>query len=227
MIPGRSTGEAGPPARRRARAVPSRAILGAALAALALAHPSRAQPGPFAALRSGYGLPLGDAVAGSRLSDAVGRQIPLWLDAGWRLDERLALALFAQYGFGTGMACAAGADCTASVIRFGAEVLYRFLPDAPFDPWAGAGVGWEISRTKSSASGLETRTTAQGFELVDLQAGGDWRVAPRLTVGPWASLSLARYGSLETTTPLGSQPDVSGKTWHLWLQLGLMGRYDF
>lgn len=202
-------------------------ILGAALVALAAAHPARAESGPLVALRSGYGLPLGEAVAGSRLSDAVGGQIPLWLDAGWRLDERLALALFAQYGFGSGMTCAGGASCTASVIRFGAEVLYRFLPQAAFGPWAGAGVGWEISRTKSSASGLETRSTFHGFEIVGLQAGGDWRASPRLTVGPWASLSLARYGSMETTTSLGSQPDTSGKALHLWLQLGLMGRFDF
>ncbi len=202
-------------------------LAGAALLALALARPAAAESGPFAGLRSGYGLPLGDAVAGSRLSDAVGGQVPLWLDAGWRFDERLALALFAQYGFGTGMACAGGASCTASVIRFGAEVIWRFLPDARLGPWAGAGVGWEIARTRSAASGLETRSTLQGFEILHVQGGGEWRAAPGFAVGPWVSLSLARYGSLETTTPLGSQPDVSGKTIHLWLQLGLMGRYDF
>jgi hypothetical protein len=205
-----------------------RRLLGAALVTLALAHPARGgESGPFAALRAGYGLPLGDAVAGARLSDAVGRQVPLWLDLGWRFDERLALALFGQYGFAGGMGCGAGASCTGSTVRFGAEILYRFLPDSTFDPWAGAGVGWEMARTSSSASGLETRSTFQGFELANLQAGGDWRIAPRFTAGPWVSLTFARYGSLETTTPLGSQPDVSGKAFHLWLELGLMGRFDF
>lgn len=204
-----------------------RALAGAALVALALARPAGAEPGPLAALRAGYGLPFGDAVAGARLSDAVGAQVPLWLDLGWRLDERLALALFGQYGFGTGMACAGGASCSASGIRFGAEVLWRFLPEASFGPWAGAGVGWEMAWARSSTSGLESRSTFQGFELANLQAGGDWRIAPGLAVGPWAALSFARYGSLETTTALGSQPDVSGKSLHLWLELGLMGRFDF
>ncbi len=202
-------------------------FLGAALLALALARPAHAGSGPLVALRAGYGVPIGDAVAGAKLSDSVGGHFPLWLDLGWRFDERLALGLFGQYGFGAGMACAAGASCTSSVIRVGAEVLWRFLPDATFCPWAGAGVGWELSRTRSTASGLETRSTFQGIELAGLQGGGDWRVAPRLAVGPWVALSLARYGSLETTTPLGSQPDVSGKALHLWLELGLMGRFDF
>jgi len=202
-------------------------LLGAALVALALARPARGEDsGPFAAVRAGYGLPLGDAVAGARLSEAVGRQVPLWLDLGWRLDDRLALALFGQYGFAGGMACAAGASCSASTIRFGAEVLLRLQPDSVFGPWAGAGIGWEIAWTSSSVSGLETRSTFQGLELVDLQGGGDWRVAPGFTIGPWAALTFARYLSLDTTTPIGSRSGVSGKSFHLWLELGLMGRLD-
>lgn len=200
-----------------------------AAAALALVQPARAgEPGPSIALRTGWAIPIGDAVAGARLSTSVGTQIPFWVDLAWRFDDRLAAGLFGQVGIATaGMGCASGASCSAYVLRVGAEILYRFLPGAAFRPWAGAGAGYETARARSALSGLETHTTFKGWEVLILQGGGDWSLAPGFAVGPWAALSVGRYLSQETVTPLQTQPDVSGKATHLWLQLGLKGGFDF
>ncbi len=60
--------------------------LGAAVAAaavLALAGPARGgeESGPSLGARVGYGIPLGDAMAGVSLGDVVSGQIPLQIDA--------------------------------------------------------------------------------------------------------------------------------------------------
>ena len=39
--------------------------------------------------------------------------------------------------------CPAGSSRSASDVRLGVNFLYHLVPGAPFDPWAGIGVGYE------------------------------------------------------------------------------------
>jgi hypothetical protein len=62
---------------------------------------------------------------------------------------------------------------------------------------------------------------AGGFELANLQIGGDLRVARRIEVGPFLSGSLGSYRSIEATQEVGpSHP------FHGWVVIGARGVYD-
>ena len=48
-----------------------------------------------------------------------------------------------------------------------------------------------------TADGANTNMSigANGFEFLTLQGGGDYRSSPQFSLGPFASLSLARYST--------------------------------
>ena len=112
-----------------------------------------------AALRSGYGIPLGKATADATadMSEATAGQIPIWLDLGARIKERVFLGASFSYGFGFlgseySEACqqqAAGTEdlritCTSTDVRLGATALYHFGPQSEIhddrDDGTGRGV---------------------------------------------------------------------------------------
>lgn len=48
--------------------------------------------------------------------------------------------------------CTSGVNCSAHDIRVGANIHYHVHPAATFDPWIGAGMGYEVHA--ESTSGL-------------------------------------------------------------------------
>jgi hypothetical protein len=187
-------------------------------------------------LRTGYALPLGSAIGGSGnndLSNAFSGVVPIWIDAGYRITPSFYVGGFFQYGVavlssaqGNGLiGCGQnGISCSGSDIQFGAEAHYHFLPGGFIDPWVGLGLGYEFANISASAGTQSESSSFGGFQFLNVQAGGDFKLLPALGIGPFVMLSLDEYGSCSTT------PDTScsipNKAVHEWLTLGVRGVYD-
>lgn len=179
--------------------------------------------------RSGYGIPMGDALKDKKMSDGVDGMIPIWIDAGYRINPNLFAGVYFQYGLVSvaDKACGSGADCSASDIRIGLQGQYHIMPDASFDPWVGLGVGYEMLKSSAEAGGSKFSRTMSGFEFANLQAGADFEVAPGFGVGPFISFSLGQYSSSESDpNPTNESSDIKDKAMHQWLLLGVKGSYS-
>lgn len=174
--------------------------------------------------RLGYGIAMGDAAEGLEMGDFVSGQIPLWLDVGYRIMPALMVGGYLQYGFGilggdVSDACdATGADCSASVVRLGAQGQYHFMPWEAVDPWVGLGIGYEWA----SQSIGDASFGARGFEFLNLQGGADFAVADGLAVGPFLSFSLGQYS---TSWVEDESSDIEETAMHQWLTFGVRGTF--
>jgi len=132
------------------------------------------------------------------------------VDAGYRIDKTLFVGAYFQYAIGSEnyafptVSCFSPVDCSARSIRAGLEASYHYLPDTWYDPWVGAGLGYEWSSVSLSnghagpGSGFDRiDLAASGFELVNLQAGLDIHVTSQFSVGPFASFSVNRYDHID------------------------------
>jgi hypothetical protein len=219
------------------------------------AAPAFADGGPTGielGLRAGYALPFGNASGGgsstttttngttvtttgggSSLSDGVSGQIPLWVDAGYRITPNFYVGGFLQYGFafipnnsttGCGQS---GVSCSGHDVMFGVDAHYHVMPAAPFDPWVGLGFGYEILTFNLSQGSQSADVSASGWQFVNFQVGGDYHVTPSFGVGPFVALSLGQYSSASTSSGATSTSnDIPNKAMHEWLTFGLRGVYD-
>ena len=187
--------------------------------------------------RVGYGLPAGSVAQGTSLASVDTAMTSFWIDAGWRFSRHLFVGAFAQLGvveldhgaFGGGCNDPSN-DCTARDWRFGVEAHWHFAPGRAFDPWVGLGVGYEIHSLSVDASGATAPTATpvaatkeKGFELADLQVGGDFRLAPHVGLGPFAAVTLGQFSSC--TSDAGDCA-LGGKAFHAWLLGGVRGVFD-
>jgi hypothetical protein len=195
-------------------------MVGAVLAAVVFPTASHAQ---FQlGLRLGYGLGMGDYQKDFSMSDSAKSQIPLQLDAMYKVTPEIAVGAYVSYGFAqpgglTKEVCdLPGADCSFSTLRLGAQAAYTFTKVSPtFVPWAGVGLGWE-SVSYDFGGGSESAT---GFEFLNLQVGGDYKVAPKFAVGPYAQFSIGQYSN-------DAGASIEQKAMHEWLSFGLRGKFD-
>ncbi len=205
-------------------------MVGAVVAAVAIPTASHAQ---FTlGLRLGYAPAMGDMAKSAdgstswKMSDFVGSQIPLQFDAMYRFTPEWAAGLYFSYGFGqvTGTAkdlCnSLGEDCSASAMRFGVQGTYTFTTVSPtFVPWAGLGIGYETVTLKESIGGASGTTDFSGWEYLNLQLGGDYKVNPKFAVGPYVMFSLNQFSNIEGNS-------IPEKSMHEWFHIGLRGKFD-
>jgi hypothetical protein len=210
--------------------------------------PPRPDSGLSLGFRTGYGIPMGDVGAiesGSDtavLSDGIRGMIPLVFELGYRLNPHFYLGGSLQYGFGfvneeKSPECDDGdQDCSINDIAFGLMGRYHVSPGAPFDFWAGLGVGYEIlSINASSTEGgqkVEANADLEGFQFMVLELGGNLAASPTLSVGPFASFSMGSYSSWSANLSTGSRRmsttgDIARTSMHQWLTMGLRGQFDF
>ncbi len=201
------------------------------------AHAQTAHPPDTAGLdlgiRIGYAIPFGDISgdAGNGLASRVSSAVPLIFEVGYRFDAAFTVGALFQYGFlqVNDNFCGANADCSGSVARLGVEGLYHVDLGKPFVPWVGLGTGYEWGSINASNALGNASESANGWEFLTLQAGGDVRLppAPEIAVGPFVSFSIARYGSgsgqFGNTTFSG---DITNPAVHEWLQIGLRGAFS-
>jgi hypothetical protein len=210
-------------------------------AALALAAPSAASAQMSLGARLGLAFPMGDAFEepisgeGQALSDGISSAIPLQLEASWRVSPDLAVGGYFSYGFGRvpdeaagGVCDIPGVDCTGRTIRLGVQAIYSFnRPGTTFVPWLGAGIGYEWASLEAEAVGIKATYGFSGFELLNLQAGGDYKVSPQLSVGPFLQLGIGRYSNAELEMTGEPTEDIPmDETFHQWLSFGVRGRFD-
>jgi opacity protein-like surface antigen len=215
--------------------------LAAAIASVCLfSTPARAEDTGFeAGLRVGYGIPLGDAVANGKLSDAIEGQFPFIIDVGCRVIPNLFVGLYGQYGFAWARGdnadvCDSSGDisCSAHDIRLGIEAQFHFRPRQDLDPWIGIGLGFEWLSASIESGSTELSSTLSGFEFFNLQAGLDIAVAEHFYLGPFLNLSLAQFSSLSVECSsvscngqFGVSGDIEDKAMHEWLLIGVRGAY--
>jgi hypothetical protein len=176
-------------------------------------------------LRLAYALPMGSLSEGVDLGDAVSGVIPLQVDALYRINGRYAVGAYAGYGFAfiKDAACGNDASCSGSVLRLGVEGIVRFAVAGSFIPWVGAGLGYESLKVKASMGATSTTTNTSGFELLNLQGGGELVTAPDFAVGPFVSLSIGQYRSISLN---GTGVDIPNKGIHEWFQIGIRGVFS-
>ncbi len=170
--------------------------------------------------RVGYGFAMGDVGGTLSMSDWVKSQVPLQLDALVRLTPAFGVGGYFSYGFGqTGDACDfPGADCTARVTRVGAQATWSFV-GMRFLPWIGAGIGYEWNKLDDGTE----EATFKGWEYLNLQAGGDYKVSDQLSVGPYVMFALGQYDEVDDG---GASVSIPDKKMHEWLSFGLRGKLD-
>ena len=213
-------------------------MLGAVLAAVALPTASHAQ---FTlGLRVGYAIASGDAYSeggqSAKMSDGVKSQVPIQLDAGYRLTPEFTLGAYFSYGFGQvggsfkDTCDAIGLDCSAKGYRLGLQGTYAFTKVSPsFVPWVGAGTGWEWASATAEGFGLKQEDSFSGWEFLNLQVGGDWKLSPQFALGPYVMYSLGQYSS--GTMKFTGDPDINvfdtaDKEMHSWFSFGVRGKFD-
>jgi hypothetical protein len=203
-------------------------MIGAVTAALLLPAASHAQFTLGA--RVGYGFGLGDVADTTtgplEMSDWNEGQVPIQLDALFRLSPQLALGAYASYGFAvTGDVCdELGADCDGSgVTRVGLQAIYTLATTGTLAPWFGVGAGYEWNTLDDGFNDV----TYKGWEYLNLQAGGDFRVGQQFWVGPYVMFSLGQYSDVESEGVSGIfDEEIADEAMHQWLSFGLRGKFD-
>ena len=116
--------------------------------------------------------------------------------------------MFFQYAFAQGPSTCGdfGIDCSGSVKRLGVQGIYRCCMPGVFVPWFGAGLGYEWM----TASVGTLDVAFHGFEFLNLQLGGEFRVSPQVGLGPYLGLSVARYDG--GSTSLGGERTSTSTT---------------
>jgi outer membrane protein W len=199
-------------------------MLGAVAMALALPTISHAQFSIGA--RLGFAPAMGDAAKDEPLKDLVNSQVPLQLDAMYRVSPQLSAGLYFSYGFGQLNSDFADfcdyfeVDCSARSMRVGVQAHYAFGSQSQqFLPWAGAGLGMEWMTVKASAGGTSESIDVSGLEFLNLQAGADYRVSDQFSIGPYLQFSVGQYSKVDGES-------ISEKAMHQWFGFGLRGKFD-
>ena len=189
----------------------------------------RWRPGIGAGFRLGYALPMGKA-GGAKFKESVNGMIFLWGDVGYWPIPHLFVGLYLTPGY-VFPDCDGFDSCSGWDLRFGPQVIGRFLPFHEVTPWVGVGAGYEMLWTKRSNDALKYNTSARGLELLNLQAGVDVRSRGQF-LGIFLSFSLGKYSSgkykLEDKSggALGGEVDVEDSDNHSWLAIGAHGSFE-
>lgn len=197
-------------------------------------EPHRRENGLELGARLGFGLGLGSVFdqEGATMSDNVGSQIPVVVDIGYRINRNFYVGGYGQYGYGIVSDDRCGKNnitCSAQSYRIGINAHYHFMPDAAFDPWIGIGTGYEWLHKNMEQGSNSQAATLSGFEIVNLQVGGDYHLSRHASIGPFAQFALGQYSNAAASV---NGQDVPGDTsiqktaLHEWLTFGVKGTFD-
>jgi hypothetical protein len=182
------------------------------------------------AVELGYAFPFGSLERGSDQADVVYGIVPLSVEAGYKLNSRVALVIHGGYAFGIPKLCATASDCEASlghdvVLAGGARFVLPRLGPVGFQ--LRATFGYEWFRSELSDSGVSSARDYRGPLLTSLQVSGNLGSDNR-SIGLFAALSYGIFSHRELETPAfttGSLVDRASA--HAWLSVGLRGALSF
>ena len=214
------------------------AVSSTLIASNAFAEEASSGTGVQVGLRLGYALPMGESVKDSKMSDGLKSAIPIQVDVGYRVIPALVIGGFFSYAplqlKDGDQGCPSGADCSNSQLRFGVQAHYHLMPTEKFDPWLGAGIGYELVNSKATKGSVESSFSYGGFEFLNLQAGADYKVMPKLGIGPYLSFALGQYskssaklsGTGVADYDRSADIDSDKKAMHQWLTISVRGAFD-
>ena len=207
--------------------------------------PPRANRGFQAGLRTGISLPSGLVAGRTKLADeqpmneVLGLQVPLFLEAGWKVIPNLFLGGYASIAFGGsdyGVCNQSGASCATRTTRFGAQIQLHIAPAEQLNPWVGYGLGGESVTVSHSIGGCSSSAGASGIEWGHFMGGIDFRPSRYVGFGPFFDFSAGTYTSQSQESdrcdvkPPATRPGVGGDTFangsvdntatHYWLTIG-------
>ena len=194
-------------------------------AAASAASPLPPERGAYANLRLGFGVPLGRFERGAErraLSDVYDFALPVQLDVGYRFSPALRAGVYLMYApLSTHTYCPAGLHCRAEGLRAGLAGEYHLAARHRLHGWVGLGLGYERSSVRISGRGVDVETTHAGLEWLGASLGADYRLAPRLSLGPALTWTFGRYASRAARlgTGSGSEP-VQSPALHCWVLFG-------
>ncbi len=168
----------------------------------------------------GYGIPFGTANGGSLQDLVVYGMVPITIDAGWFFSPSFYLGGYISYGFGinagyqnTAVCNGAVDDCSATVVRVGMVAHWHFRPKTAFDPWIGAGLGYEEIIAVDTSVDDGSTDLSHGLPAIEglVETGFDIKPLRYLGVGPYVQAS-------------GGTFVVTDSGWHGWLTFGMRFR---
>jgi hypothetical protein len=176
-------------------------------------------------VRFGYGFAMGEFEPDVDLADGIKAQVPIQLDLGFHVSPSLTLGGYFSYGFGRlGDELEDCDDCSARVYRVGAQLEYTFKSPST-TPWIGAGIGYEWASLNDDAA--DQKLTYKGWEFLNLQGGVDWKAGEKFWLGPFAMVSVGQFSKGSFESPDGNiEVDISDKSTHEWIQIGVRGKFD-
>jgi hypothetical protein len=208
----------------------------AVAAVWAAAAPARAQGasprklGVDLGVQAGYGRPFGRINDNlGPVNDAMSSFVPIALDAGYQIEDGIAVGLLLQYGVvrfrEQWNGCAPASSCRgwnailAVHATLHAPVKWRMVP------WLRLGAGYEwLGLTLPSAltgAPSDTEHEFRGWMFGIAQLGADYAVLPWLALGPVVGLSVGRYNF--ASGPGIPEMSLVYKTVHEWLSFGVRG----
>jgi hypothetical protein len=120
-------------------------------------------------------------------------------------------------------------DCSASSLRFGAQMQFHFMPQERTDAWLGLGIGWERASLSFEGPGEDISLSLSGLEWLMLQGGVDFQVAEAVAIGPFLALSISQFSSVGCDGPdvvcTVFPDDIDDKAFHQWLFFGVRGAF--
>lgn len=197
--------------------------------------PSARLEGFMLSVALGYASAWGDADkdsngSGEAMTDVVTSHVPFILGVGFRPAPMFSFGGVFQYGVAQlKNDCSAGVSCSAADIRVGVEGRLHLIPDQLFSPWISLGVGYEWFTLDSSSGSRSTSATFSGWEFMNLEAGGDFRVATVFTVGPFLGVRVQQFDHMKTSGLGSSATDQdipsSYTAVHGWVAFGVRGAF--
>lgn len=201
------------------------------LAVAALGLPAAARAQLYLGAGIGYSKPAGDLAQGAALADSVGGQVPVTVEAGFKLTPNLAVGAWFRLtpGWAGGdlatLCDVSGVDCGASGFAYGAAASWNFMPKSGLQPWAGVTIGYE--QLELDLGGGD-RMKLRGWEFLGVQLGADLGLGEHLAIGPYVGAGFGRYD--EATLDVGGASvtaDIPDKATHQWYTLGVRTRFTF
>ena len=190
---------------------------------------SERAPWPFT-LSLGTGGALTEGQVGSRAgstSDWWTGFILFQVEAGFRIRQAWTTLAYLDGGGGDAAqrlvrACnAQGLSCGAGSVRLGLMERYAFAPAASRTPWIALGTGYETTGVMAKGSAGREYISFDGWEVLKLAGGYDFRFTRIFGIGLFAGVSLATYGNISVSGPEYLSPPVLGdQRLHAWFQLG-------
>jgi hypothetical protein len=171
---------------------------------------------------TGYAQAFGNVGSGQPTLTDVGQAGgAVQVGVGYRLIPQLTLGV---YGSGAMFGRGDQVDNSSNLYSAtaGVQADWHFLPARnEVDPWISLGTGWRGHWIHADHGD----TSMHGLELVKLQVGVDYRVAPAVSIGPVVGADASLFLTESTPTSNGFA-NISSPNVNTFVFAGILGRFD-